>query len=84
MAATLRLMNFSRSHLYCGLRKYSSKGFHPQLHEVVIVSAARTAVGSFRSSLVNIPATKLGSIAIKNAVERAASSSWKHGRSNWK
>lgn len=37
----------------------------------MIVSAARTAVGSFRSSLVNVPATKLGSIAIKNAVERA-------------
>jgi len=35
------------------------------------VSAARTPIGSFRSSLVNVPATKLGSVAIKHAIERA-------------
>lgn len=39
--------------------------------EVFIVSAARTPIGSFSGSLAAVPATKLGSIAIKSAVERA-------------
>ncbi len=39
--------------------------------EVVIVSAARTPIGSFQGSLSSLPATKLGSIAIKGALERA-------------
>lgn len=38
--------------------------------EVVIVSAVRTPIGSFLGSLSTIPATKLGSIAIKGAMER--------------
>lgn len=38
--------------------------------EVVIVSAVRTPIGSFMGSLSTIPATKLGSIAIKGAIER--------------
>ena len=38
--------------------------------EVVIVSAARTPIGSFLGSLSSIPATKLGSIAIKGALEK--------------
>jgi acetyl-CoA C-acetyltransferase len=41
------------------------------LNEVVIVSAVRTAVGSFMGALKDIPATKLGSIVVKNAVEKA-------------
>jgi len=41
------------------------------LKEVVIVGAARTAIGSFLGSLSNIPATKLGSIVIKEALNRA-------------
>lgn len=41
------------------------------MREVVIVSSARTAIGSFNGRLKDIPATKLGSIAIKAAVERA-------------
>lgn len=41
------------------------------MKEVVIVSAVRTPMGSFMGSLSNIPATKLGSVAIKGAVERA-------------
>jgi acetyl-CoA C-acetyltransferase len=36
-----------------------------------IVSAARTAVGSFNGSLSTVPAVKLGSIAIAEAVKRA-------------
>ncbi len=38
--------------------------------EVVIVSAARTPIGSFMGSLSSIPAPKLGSIAIKGALDK--------------
>src|SRR5690606_29739592 len=38
--------------------------------EVVIVSAARTPIGSFLGALSSIPAPKLGAIAIKGALER--------------
>jgi acetyl-CoA C-acetyltransferase len=37
---------------------------------VVIVSAARTPIGSFMGSLSNIPAPKLGAIAIKGALAK--------------
>jgi acetyl-CoA C-acetyltransferase len=40
------------------------------MKEVVIVSAVRTPIGSFGGALSGIPATKLGSIAIKAAMER--------------
>lgn len=39
--------------------------------EIVIVSAVRTAVGSFQGALKDIPATRLGAIVIKEAIERA-------------
>uniref|UniRef100_A0A8D3E9U0 acetyl-CoA C-acetyltransferase n=1 Tax=Scophthalmus maximus TaxID=52904 RepID=A0A8D3E9U0_SCOMX len=39
--------------------------------EVVIVSAVRTPMGSFKGSLAAVPATKLGSIAIKGAIDKA-------------
>ncbi|KAA0958253.1 acetyl-CoA C-acetyltransferase [Planococcus sp. ANT_H30] len=39
--------------------------------EIVIVSAVRTAVGSFQGALKDIPATQLGAIVIKEAIERA-------------
>jgi len=39
--------------------------------EVVIASAVRTAVGSFQGTLKDVPATQLGAIVIKAAVERA-------------
>jgi len=41
------------------------------LREVVIVSACRTPIGSFMGSLSTIPATKLGSIVINEALLRA-------------
>jgi acetyl-CoA C-acetyltransferase len=41
------------------------------MSDVVIVSAARTPVGSFNGALASLPAHELGSIAIKAAVERA-------------
>jgi acetyl-CoA C-acetyltransferase len=39
--------------------------------EVVIVSAARTPVGSFLGALSSLPAAKLGEVAIRAALERA-------------
>ena len=39
--------------------------------DVVIVSAARTPVGSFLGGLSSLPASKLGEVAIKAALERA-------------
>ena len=39
--------------------------------DVVIVSAARTPVGSFLGSLSSLPAAKLGEVAIRAALERA-------------
>src|SRR5512147_2380355 len=40
-------------------------------NEAVILSAARTPVGKFQGSLSSIPATRLGAVAVKAAVERA-------------
>lgn len=41
------------------------------MEKVVIVSAARTPVGSFQGALSSLPAPRLGAIAIKSALERA-------------
>ncbi len=41
------------------------------MEDIVIVSAARTAVGKFGGSLAKVPATELGSIVIKEALARA-------------
>jgi acetyl-CoA C-acetyltransferase len=40
-------------------------------NEVVIVSAARTPIGSFNGALSSVPASHLGTIALKAAMERA-------------
>lgn len=40
------------------------------MNEVVIVSVARTPIGIFLGSLSNIPAPKLGAVAIKGALEK--------------
>ena len=39
---------------------------------IVIVSAARTPVGSFNGSLSSVPASFLGSVALKAALERVS------------
>jgi len=39
--------------------------------EAVILSAARTPIGKFQGTLSSVPATQLGAIAVKAAVERA-------------
>ncbi|HEX5776002.1 MAG TPA: acetyl-CoA C-acetyltransferase, partial [Caulobacteraceae bacterium] len=41
------------------------------MSDIVIVSAARTPVGSFNGALSSLPAHELGAIAIGAAVERA-------------
>ena len=41
------------------------------MRDVVIVSAARTAIGSFMGALSNTPATELGAVVIKEALNRA-------------
>ena len=41
------------------------------MREVVIASAARTALGSFGGTLKDVPAAELGAIVIKEAVKRA-------------
>ena len=41
------------------------------MEDIVIVSAARTAVGKFGGSLAKTAATELGSIVIKEALSRA-------------
>ncbi|KAL5253076.1 hypothetical protein ACHWQZ_G015738 [Mnemiopsis leidyi] len=55
------------------MRKISMRGFKSSsgLREVVIVSSARTPFGSFMGPLKDIPATKLGSMCIAAAAERA-------------
>jgi acetyl-CoA C-acetyltransferase len=40
-------------------------------NEAVILSAVRTPIGKFQGALSSIPATQLGAIAVKAAVERA-------------
>ncbi|MGB8105288.1 MAG: acetyl-CoA C-acetyltransferase, partial [Pseudolabrys sp.] len=39
--------------------------------DIVIVSAARTAVGAFNGAFANLPAHELGRVAIKAALDRA-------------
>ena len=39
--------------------------------EIVIASAARTAIGSFNGAFASVPAFKLGEAAIRAALERA-------------
>lgn len=40
------------------------------MHEVVIVAATRTAIGSFQGSLASIPAPQLGAIVIRSLLEQ--------------
>ena len=57
-------------------RRHVTDGHHAcskgqKMENIVIVSGARTAVGTFGGSLKDFEATDLGGIAIRNAVERA-------------
>ena len=48
-----------------------SKSWTPRSGQVFLVSAARTPIGKFGGAFVNTPATELGGVAIRAAVERA-------------
>ncbi len=54
-----------------GIARHYGNGNGSKKNEVVIVSAVRTPIGSFRSNLASLPATKLGAIAVREAIERA-------------
>jgi len=41
------------------------------MREVVIVSAARTAIGNYGGTLKDVPAVKLGEVAVREAIKRA-------------
>ena len=43
----------------------------PELQDAVIVSAVRTAIGTYGGGLTEVPAVKLGEICIRAALERA-------------
>jgi len=49
----------------------SPRGMIEAMKDVVIVSAARTPIGSFQGALASLSAPKLGAIAIKEALARA-------------
>ncbi|CAF0925545.1 unnamed protein product [Rotaria sordida] len=61
--------NFTR--ILFASKQHRSASSNIQLNEVVIVSAIRTPIGSFRGSLSSIPAAKLGATAIKACLEQA-------------
>ena len=42
------------------------------MKKIVIASACRTAIGKFGGTLANVPAAELGSIVIKEALNRAS------------
>ncbi|XP_034098084.1 acetyl-CoA acetyltransferase, mitochondrial [Drosophila sulfurigaster albostrigata] len=60
------LLKATTRQLCAQARRYSSK-----INDVVVVSAARTPIGSFQSQLAPLSATQLGATAIEAAIERA-------------
>jgi acetyl-CoA C-acetyltransferase len=55
----------------CEKRLETRHGSYFAMSDIVIVSAARTPVGSFLGALSSLPAHELGKLAIQAAVERA-------------
>src|SRR3954469_9284536 len=55
----------------CENRPETRHGSYFAMSDIVIVSAARTPVGSFLGALSSLPAHELGKLAIQAAVERA-------------
>ena len=69
---SLLYLLFTLVHVHVFIRSlFASSSFSQRANEVVIASAVRTPVGSFRGRLASLPAPQLGSIAIRAAVERA-------------
>lgn len=61
-----KILQATTRQLCAQARSYSSK-----INDVVVVSAARTPIGSFQSQLAPLSATQLGATAIEAAIERA-------------
>ena len=53
------------------------------MKKIVIASACRTAIGKFGGTLANVPAAELGSIVIKEALDRAHVKPERLTRSTW-
>jgi hypothetical protein len=51
--------------------------------DIVIVGAARTAVGAFNGAFGSLPAHELGKAAISEALKRQASRASRFPRSSW-
>src|SRR5438067_12956507 len=54
-----------------GIARYSHHTRRPDMREVVLVSAARTPIGSFQGALASLKAPELGAVAIREALRRA-------------
>lgn len=52
-------------------QEFSRRSYSSKIPEVVVVSAARTPIGSFQSQLAPLSATQLGATAIDAAIQRA-------------
>jgi acetyl-CoA C-acetyltransferase len=61
----------SRAHYNQAVKNFRRSVEMAALDEVVIISACRTPVGKFQGSLSELSATKLGAIAVREAVRRA-------------
>jgi acetyl-CoA C-acetyltransferase len=64
-----RLMSLNKS-MKTMYNSLFSQENQQKMNKVVIVSYARTPIGSFLGKLSSVPATKLGSIAIKGAMDK--------------
>src|SRR4030042_657501 len=53
------------------MRNAPNTGQEDTMNEAVIVGAARTPVGTFGGAFADVPATKLGAVAIAEALSRA-------------
>jgi acetyl-CoA C-acetyltransferase len=69
MQGDAALQNHGRRN--CEMRLETRHGSYFAMSDIVIVSAARTPVGSFLGALSSLPAHELGKLAIQAAVERA-------------
>jgi acetyl-CoA C-acetyltransferase len=56
---------------FCALRNNTISQRKVPMEDVVIVSAARTAVGAFSGAFATLPAHRLGEVAIRGALARA-------------
>src|SRR6478735_3600961 len=54
-----------------GIARYSQHTRRQDMREVVVVSAARTPIGSFQGALASLKAPELGAVAIREALGRA-------------